>query len=251
MNKKSKVAFSLALIVMAAAAVLLTRLQAMQRLGVPGVKIVEQTVKREDGEVAGTNAVALPEAVLNMESHELPVAKVVYDLLPKDTVFGQRVYRAPDGFWTQVSAVLMGSDRTSIHKPEYCLPGQGFRVQKVEFDTVEIREPHSYQLPVAKLTVLRETQAADGRKVSESALYVYWFVADEQLTSKHAQRMLWMAKDLISRGILQRWAYISCFTACPPGHEDQTYSRMREWIAAAVPKFQLATGPASVPAANP
>ena len=127
----------------------------------------------------------------------------------------------------------------------------GFRVQKVEYDTVEIREPHSYQLPVAKLTVLRETQAADGRKVSDSALYVYWFVADEQLTSKHGQRMLWMAKDLISRGILQRWAYISCFTACPPGHEDQTYSRMREWIAAAVPKFQLATGPASVPAANP
>ena len=56
--------------------------------------------------------------------------------------------------------------------------------------------------------------------------------------------MWWMARDLITKGVLQRWAYISCFSVCPPGQEEALYARMREWIAAAVPQFQLSAGPA-------
>ena len=47
-----------------------------------------------------------------------------------------------------------------------------------------------------------------------SGLYVYWFVADNQLTPYHGERMWWMARDLIRTGVLQRWAYVSYFTAC-------------------------------------
>jgi hypothetical protein len=60
-----------------------------------------------------------------------------------------------------------------------------------------------------------------------------------------------MARDLMTRGVLQRWAYISCFSVCPPGHEEATYARMKEWITAAVPQFQLAAGPETMAAKNP
>jgi hypothetical protein len=252
MNKRAGIAFAVALGLMALTALGLSRLQSFQRLGTPGVKLIERAVYREDGVLVGSNSVALPEKVLNFESKELPISKVVHEWLPKDTVYGQRSYHAPDGFWTQANVVLMGTDRTSIHDPKYCLAGQGFQTEKVERDTLEIQEPHSYSLPLLKMTVHREVTAPDGRKVPQSALYVFWFVADHQLTAEHTERMWWMARDMITRGILQRWAYVSCFSACAPGQEEETYARLREWIAAAVPRFQIATGPARASlASNP
>ncbi len=251
MTNHFKLAVTLSLGLIGLAAVGLTRVQSMQRLGIPGVRVVERRVLREDGELVGTNAVPLPETVLNFTSKELPVAKVVHDWLPKDTVYGQRMYEAPDGFWVQSSVILMGTDRSSIHKPEYCLLGQGFQVSKVEHDTVEISQPHRYSLPVLKMFLQREGKTPDGQTVPQSALYVYWFVADGQLTEKHNQRMLWLARDQITRGVLQRWAYVSCFSLFAPGQEEIAYSRIKEWIAAAVPTFQITAGSDKPIARNP
>ncbi len=251
MTSMTKVIFGIALCLMVSLAVVLTRVQGMQHMGVPGVKVVERPVYRDDGEVVGTNAVALPETVLNFKSKELPVAKVVNDWLPKDTVYGQRVYEAGDGFWLQATVVLMGADRTSIHKPEYCLTGQGFQTRKTERDAIEVLQPHPYQLSVVKMTVHREATTPEGQRIPQSALYVYWFVADQQLTADHNERMLWAVRDQITRGTLQRWAYVSCFSLCQPGQEEATYARIKEWIAASVPQFQITTGAPKALARNP
>jgi hypothetical protein len=251
MTRQAKIAFAAALGLMALTAVVLGRLQAFQRVGQPGLQVVPCEVLREDGVVVGTNGVDLPERVLNFESKVQPIAKIVCDWLPKDTTYGQRAYQAPDGFWVMVNTVLMGTDRTSIHKPEYCLAGQGFQTLKEEQTAIKIAEPHPYRLPVYKMTLSREVTAKDGAKVRHNALFVYWFVADGQLTASHNQRMWWMSRDLITRQILQRWAYVSSFSACRPGEEDATYARMAEFLAAAVPRFQRTTGPPSAMASSP
>src|SRR6266516_426168 len=239
MSRQSKLAFGLAMGLMGLAALGLNRLQGLQRLGTPGVKLIPSDVHREDGVLIGTNTVALPQRVANFQSKDQPIAKVVTDWLPKDTVFAQRLYEGPDRFQMLVNVVLMGSDRTSIHKPEYCLAGQGFRTEKVEHDTVPIAEPYPYSLPGRKMAVRRGLTAPNGVMVPQSALYVFWFVAQQELTADHNQRMWWMARDLLTRGVLQRWAYVSCFSVCLPGQEQAAYARMREWIAAAVPCFQM------------
>jgi hypothetical protein len=82
--------------------------------------------------------------------------------------------------------------------------------------------------------------------VTRKGYYVYWFVADEQLTADHNQRMWWMTRELLRTGILHRWAYVSCFVVCPPGGEEATYVRLSRFISEAVPEFQITTGaPAS------
>jgi len=66
------------------------------------------------------------------------------------------------------------------------------------------------------------------------------------------ERMWSMAKHLLKTGVLQRWAYVSCFAVCPPGSEEATFERMRQFIAASVPEFQLTPKPeAAVTAAKP
>jgi len=121
MNRLSKIAFAAGLGTMGLTAFGLAHLQEWQRVGIPGVRVVEHTVRMEGGRVIGTNSVPLPEKVAGFESREDPIAQTVVDWLPKDTTYAQRVYSAPDQFWIQANVVLMGTDRTSIHKPEYCL----------------------------------------------------------------------------------------------------------------------------------
>jgi hypothetical protein len=184
----------------------------------------------------------MPERVLDYQSELLEVDDITLNALPRDTSFGQRRYKAPDGMVLDLRAVLMGTDRASIHKPQICLPAQGWQIDDVHSaqTSLNIERPFAYQLPIMKL-VARKTVSDGGREQTWSAVYVYWFVADDALSGSPSgfERMWWMATKLLKTGVLQRWAYVSCFVACPPGQEDATFDRMKQFIVAAVPEFQL------------
>jgi hypothetical protein len=228
----------------------LTRWKTIQKLGQPGVKVVAEPIYDEKGNRAATNSAFLPERVLDYSSEPVPITRLELDWLPKDTTYGRRHYRSPDGFEMLISVVLMGADRTSIHKPQYCLPGQGWNINSSEsgITSARIERPQPYDLPVMKLVTTVYRDEPDGQKTVVRGIYVYWFVADGELTADHVQRMWWMARDLVYTGTLQRWAYVGCFATCLPGQEEPTFVRMKQFIAAAVPEFQLASGPVATEA---
>ncbi|HTD87430.1 MAG TPA: exosortase-associated EpsI family protein [Candidatus Binatia bacterium] len=229
MNKQKWIILASLLVLVGGTAGFLGRLEKIQKLGVPGVK----TRPVGDGKEV---EVALPEQVLDCTSERVEVQKLARDMLPKDTCFGQRLYQAPDGFVVQATVVLMGSDRTSIHRPQFCLRGSGRIIQKEERETIPMTRPNDYLLPVTKLTLVPEPGAASD---VGGGIYVYWFVADNEYTASPAQRMWWMFRDLATTGTLQRWAYITFFAPCLPGQEDATFERLKKMIAAAAPDFQL------------
>ena len=242
MNKQKWTLSAVVLAVISVGACLLLYLQSRQRLGQPGVRLAAQPVRDPEGRVVGTNSVSLPEQVLGYSSEPAPVTRLQLGWLPKDTTYGRRLYQAPDGFGVLMSVVLMGTDRTSIHKPQYCLTGQGWKIDRSEMTTIRVERPHPYDLFVMKLSATGIQETAAGVKAVRRGIYVYWFVADNELTADHLQRMWWMARDLIWTGTLQRWAYVACFAACVPGQEEATYRRMKEFIVASVPEFQLTSG---------
>jgi len=242
MKRQSWQFLTVVLALIVAAASFLVYQRGHQRLGIPGVKVIPQAMYDTEGKVVGTNSVYLPEQVLNFKSEIQPVAQVTLGWLPKDTTYGQRIYKAPDGFDAQLSVVLMGTDRTSIHNPQYCLTGVGWSIDQTEPTTIAISKPHAYQLPAMKLTMSHEWTNRSGEKARQRGVFVYWFVADQELTAEHGQRMWWMARDMLRKGVLQRWAYVTCWRPCAPGDEENTFKRIKELIAAAVPQFQLATG---------
>jgi hypothetical protein len=226
-------------VLIAGSAGFLRYLKANQKLGTPGVKIVPAPT-------ANGFQVRLPEQVLDYVSEPLNLSPEELGALPKDTTFGRRRYLAKDGPGlneTLVTVVLMGRDRTSIHKPQFCLPGQGWTIDRAETASVRVAKPHPYDLPVMKLTTSRTGTTPGGQIVNLRGVYLYWFVADNKLTEYHWERMWWMARDLIRTGVLQRWAYVTVFSACYPGQEDATFESMKRFISASVPEFQLAAGP--------
>lgn len=243
MNKKQINILIVFMALVTVTALFLLRVESAQHLGKPGVKVVAHPIYDNKGHIAATNSVFLPDNIPGFESKELPITLLELNWLPKDTLYGRRSYQAPDGFGAGVSAVLMGADRTSIHQPEYCLPGQGWVVQKSELAAVPIPKPHPYDLGVRKLTATLTTKNAAGVSTTARGLYVYWFVADGQLTPRHGERMWWSTRDMLTSNVLQRWAYVSYFSTCQAGQEELLFERMKKLMALTVPEFQLAAGP--------
>jgi len=234
MNRNKWILAIVTLLLIGGTAGVLAKFKSFQRLGEPGVK----TRPLPDSQ---NLEVVLPEHVLDFTAEILPVDAIVTNVLPRDTSYGNCRYIAADtNFAARVTVVLMGTDRTSLHKPQFCLTGAGWAINKTEVDTIPMEQPVKYDLPVIKLTVAGQL-IVEGRPMTAHGVYVYWYVADDALSAapSGSDRMWSIARELVTTGILQRWAYVTYFAVCAPGQEEATYDRLKKLISASVPEFQL------------
>jgi hypothetical protein len=232
MKTKTFIAALVVLALVGGAAGVLHRLQSGQQLGKPGV-----TTRPLAG--SSNLEVLLPATLPGYRSELIPQAAIVTNILPKDTSFGQRLYTGDDGFQALVNVVLMGADRTSIHKPQICLVGQGWKFddQATHSVSVPMTRPLAYKLPVMRVVATMDTEE-NGQPVRRACVYAYWFVDANHFTEQHNQWKLWMVEDFLKTGVLDRWAYVTFYSVCAPGQEEATFERMKKLIAAAVPEFQ-------------
>ena len=211
------------------------------RLGAPGVKVGPGLLYDETGHVAARQSVLLPEIIPGFRSKNLPVTRVELGALPKDTTFGRKMY-SNGHLNVQTSVVLMGSDRTSIHQPQYCLDAQGWRIEKTDPVLLQMEHPSPYQMSVLKLTASREEKDKFNQPIQWKGIYVYWFVSGDRITSNQGARLWSIAKTVLEKGELERWAYISYFATCLPGQEEATFEQLERFIQASAPEFQTVAG---------
>lgn len=237
MNRQKRILTIATLVLIAGTALLLAKVP--QRLGAPGVK-----ASPVPGDVRWH--IDLPENVPGFASTNLAMDTNSIEMLPKDTSFAQRFYSQPGSVPIISSVILMGSDRTSIHKAQYCLQGQGMHIDQIARETIHMDQPQPYDLPVIKI-VGQESREIKGKTIRISCVYVYWYVTDGQLSNDESgfERMWSMAKKLVLKGVLQRWAYVRFYTICEPGHEDAAFEQIKKLIAASVPQFQMTPEPSN------
>mgnify|MGYP000932369712 CR=1 FL=1 len=167
------------------------------------------------------------------------MTKAERDLLPKDTLVLKKRYTAPGGETLFASVVMSGSERSSIHRPQLCLVGQGNQI--VESTVVPVPIPGRSELDVMVLDMLRRWRSPDGRQGEFPSYYAYWFVGKGRETPSHLQRMVWMATDRIFHNVSHRWAYISV-----SGNRDEqgAYIKgMQDFVAEMYPHMALAEPP--------
>jgi hypothetical protein len=241
MKRAKWVVFAVALGMMAATAGWLKEFRGRHLLGPPGVRVGPVSIFDETTNLVSTQSVLLPTNVLGIPSWPLPITTGEVNTLPKDTTFGRRYYRVPGSdFGVQVSVVLMGTDHTSIHQPQYCLYAQDWTVTNTERINLRMTRPLAYDIPAIKLTATRQNPK-NGQIVE--CFYVYWFVSGDKITAEEGSRLWSMWKTMLQKGEMERWAYISYFVACLPGREQATFERLEKFIQASAPEFQLVAGP--------
>jgi len=217
-------------------ALLLQHMRENQKMGEAGVKTRP---------LAGTETleVLMPEVVSDYTSEVMTnTEEVLRRQLPKDTSFRCRLYVGEDKSLVQMTTVLMGADRSSIHSPYICMTGQGWVIddQHTKVEPIRMERPVAYDLPVNKLVATKQIPNAEGKPRTVRGLYIYWYVDGNHITANSKLWMgWWMPRDLLLHGLLERWAYISVFEPCLPGQEEATYEHLKKFIASAVPEFQL------------
>ena len=234
MKRHSLLPALVGLVLIGLAAALLVEIKNHRRLGAPGVRTRALPGSKN-------LEVILPENIAGWSSLVLTQAQLVVDALPGDTSFGQRIYKSAEGFPILANVVLMGTDRTSIHQPEICLPGQGWQIDRSasRADTIHIERPFPYELPVTRLVANLNTTDTNGQPVIIRCNYVYWFVDGDSYTGNKDDFKWSMMKKVLLTGTLDRWAYISFFSYGTLGQEEAVYDRTKKLIAETVPEFQL------------
>jgi EpsI family protein len=152
----------------------------------------------------------LPESIGLWTGVSQQVTKLELEQLAADTSFARRLYSNPFGDQLLVSIVLSGEDPdNSIHRPERCLPAQGWNV--LDSRTVAL---HASSLPggTLKVTRLHNFQKFPDNKGNfhgVNNLNYYWFVGYKDVTPSHIDRAVMDIRDRIAKGYNQRWAYVT------------------------------------------
>ena len=153
-------------------------------------------------------AMSLPNFVDGWIADDAEITAREREVLAKDTEFARKIYTSPAGDQIYVSIVLSGDDMTnSIHRPERCLPAQGWSLRSSEKRTLRLAD--GKPLDLTKLRNFRIIEQANGTRPTLNNLNYYWFVGYRDMTPSHLQRTGIDLRDRVLHGYSQRWAYVT------------------------------------------
>jgi EpsI family protein len=185
----------------------------------------------------------LPKEVGGWTSREAVISEDELKVLSTDTGFSRRIYTNAFGDEVMVGIVLSGEDMAnSIHRPERCLPAQGWTV--VRSERIKVPMAGKPPLEVTKLTNLAERRTADGRVITLRNLNYYWFVGSRDVTPSHFARTMLDIKDRVLQGENQRWAYVTVAATITENlkrfgrSEKETAQLIEGLVSEIVPQFK-------------
>ena len=157
--------------------------------------------------------------------------------LPAGTTIVRRRYALSADQVLLVTVLLAGRDRNSFHRPQLCLPAQGFVIEghRVMQAPINGRSP----LRVQVLDLRRQGGDASGHG-SQRAFLAYWFVSPARETPSNLGRLFWMMTDRIIRGRADRWAYVTVFA-----QRAETNAGWREDLSRFIGQLYPALAPVS------
>ncbi len=165
-------------------------------------------------------------------------------VLAKDTQFARKLYTNGRGDQIFASIVLSGQDLdNSIHRPERCLPAQGWSIADSRVVKIPLQTPSASTLEVTRLHNMRKVATTDGRTIPIFGLDYYWFIGAKDVTASHLRRTYIDIRDRIMYGYNQRWAYITVAATITEGvtefgrSEQETDALVQEFIAQLYPQI--------------
>jgi hypothetical protein len=151
-------------------------------------------------------------------SEESEATAVELGALPRDTRVLRRVYFGPGGARHVVTVVIGGRTKNSIHRPELCLPAQGFLM----------RDPHGAEFAGVPWRLLRVERGA----AAEPMRFAYTFFNQRGVrTASHVRRIMTDVWDRSFCGRIDRWVMMTVSsTGCDEDRFGEFLAALKEAV---------------------
>ena len=137
--------------------------------------------------------------IAGFTSEPVEVSEAELTVLPADTQFDKRAYLGEDGAQFNVSVVIGGRSKSSVHRPELCLPAQGFQMSDPRHAEVEDVDWHLVTL---------------ARRDAPSMGFAYTFFNQAGYrTSSHVKRIFRDVLDRSFLGRIDRWVMVTVYAS--------------------------------------
>ena len=133
--------------------------------------------------------------IAGFTSEPVTISKAERTVLPSDTEILKRRYEGVNGDWFQVSVVIGGRSKGSVHRPELCLPAQGFQMSSPR--TVDVGGIEWRFVTLAH------------RGASAMGFAYTFFNQDGYRTCSHLRRIFRDVWDRSIRGRIDRWVMVT------------------------------------------
>lgn len=182
----------------------------------------------------------LPDYLDGYVGQPAQVSQAELRMLPGDTVFERMTYHSIEGEQILCSIVLAGGEKRSIHRPEVCLPAQGWTQKSRE--TIQVALADGRTIDVSLLRVSRPLELANGETIVIPSLFMYFFIGKDILTASHFERVFLTSWDRVIHSVNHRWAYVSVSSAITKTfrpysgkNEEETLAMLKAFIAEVAP----------------
>lgn len=147
----------------------------------------------------------LPDTLGGLTGEKQEVSEAEKIILPADTEFAKMAYGNDRSPRLNAQIVLAGAEKRSIHRPEVCLPGQGWTIKSSE--TVPVQLESGSELGVTLLNISIPVRVgSESRELTQ--LFAYWFVGYDTTTPSHLMRIAKTNMDVLLHNTNHRWAYV-------------------------------------------
>lgn len=183
----------------------------------------------------------LPSILGDFAGTSVDVSTAEKTLLPTDTQFARTVYHNFANDEVNCEIVLSGGEKRSIHRPEICLPAQGWNKKGGEVITVKLKDGRT--LRAMKLTIGKLVETKPGERKELTAIFIYWFVGKGITTPYHWYRILHTDLDRVLYNINHRWAYVIVSAPVLEGftangkNAEETQAMLEKFIAQVAPEI--------------
>lgn len=162
-------------------------------------------------------SMTLPDLVGSFQGTPQEVSESEKVVLPADTEFSKMLYKNVSGDQVNVQVVLAGAEKRSIHRPEVCLPAQGWTIDARNI--VPVTLDNGERMDVMRLVLSRPVEVRPGEFRNLKSVFLYWFVGDRVTTASHWMRLFLTSWDRVVHRQNHRWAYV---IASAPALKDLT-----------------------------
>ena len=194
----------------------------------------------------------LPLSLGDYQGREYDMTAQEKNLLDEGVKLVRNLYSSSTGRQIMTTVILSGFVKRSLHRPEVCLPNQGWTV--TDRTPLTLRLADGREVTMMMMRIFRDAEPQPGVRIRTRAVNFYWYIgSDGTACADHYEHVFLSYFDSTFRNIQHRWAMASIFVPLPDqrvGQEDPfielgAVEDARNFIAQLAPQFMLNTSNAA------